>query len=303
MNEERKEFLEARRSGIGGSDVAAILGLSKWRTPLDVYNSKVLEVPENDEMSDAMHFGIVLEDVVAQEFSRRTGKKVQRRNKVYKHKDYPELLANIDRYVIAERAGLECKTSSAWMADQWGESGTDQVPIPYLLQCTHYMSVTGMKKWWVSALIGGNDFRWYPIPYNEDMANHVIEKCREFWNDHVLKKVPPAPTNLEDVAKLYETQKEIVTVAANEMVMQAIQELKDVKATAKELKDKEAEFKLIVQEHMKEGNTLLDANGDIVATWKASESNRLDSKSLKKDHPELYKEYTTLQTTRRFLTK
>lgn len=304
MDKERKQFLESRQSGVGGSDVAAILGLSKWATPLDVYNSKLQPVPDEDETSEAMHFGNVLEDVVANEFTRRTGMKVQRRNKVYRHERHPELIGNIDRKIVGRQAGLECKTSSAWMADQWGEPGTDQIPVPYILQCVHYMNVTGLREWYVAALIGGNDFRWYTIPFNEDMSEYVVEKCVEFWNDHVKKQVPPAPINLDDVAKLYETTKDVRAITATDAVFNALEAIKDVKSQMKTLKETEDEAKLVVQEFMGEANTLLHpTTGDIIATWKSSESNRLNSKALKKDHADLYKEYTTLQTSRRFLVK
>lgn len=306
MDEKRKQFLEQRRSGIGGSDVAGVLGVSKWATPLDVYNSKINDVSEDDlaDTNEAIHFGNVLEDVVAQEFCRRTGMKVQRRNRVYRHNEHPELIANIDRAVVGERAGLECKTSSAWMADQWGESGTDEVPIPYILQCQHYMEVTGLRKWWVAALIGGNDFRWYPIPFNEDLADHIVKNCTDFWHQHVVKRVPPKPTNLEDIAKLYETTKDVRTIVATDEVFDALNRIKELKDSEKLLGGEQADCKMVIQEFMGEANTLIHpTTGDIIATWKRSESNRLDTNALKKDHPDLYGEYTTLQITRRFLTK
>src|SRR5690554_2691682 len=150
----REQWLEERRKGIGGSDAAAIAGLSRYRSPIQVYMDKLglIEPPEENE---AMYWGRKLEDIVAEEFSIRTGLKVRRRNAILQHPEYPFMLANVDRLIVGKNEGLECKTTSAYRADEWKDDG---IPWEYAIQCYHYMAVTGYKAWWIAALIGGNQF-------------------------------------------------------------------------------------------------------------------------------------------------
>jgi putative phage-type endonuclease len=157
----RKAFLEERQTSIGGSDIAAILGMSKFSTPYDIWRSKVEPVEEEDESEKPyLYWGSVLEDVVAKEYALRTGYKIQRVNKKLVHPKHAFIAANIDRAVVnPEIAGnvrwkddrlttdkiLECKTSNAFAAGDWGESGTDDVPLYYLIQCQWYLGVTGAE--------------------------------------------------------------------------------------------------------------------------------------------------------------
>ncbi|WP_186824495.1 YqaJ viral recombinase family protein, partial [Bacillus licheniformis] len=141
---ERQAWLEARRRGIGGSDVSAILGLNKWKSPIQLYMDKIGESPLEDNESEAARLGNLLEDIVAQEFSRRKGLKVKKRNAILQHEKYPYFLANVDRLIVGRKEGLECKTATVYKRDEWT---ADSVPDAYFVQCQWYMSVTGFKKW------------------------------------------------------------------------------------------------------------------------------------------------------------
>ena len=117
---DRHGWLSIRRKGIGGSDAAKVLGLSKWGGPLTVFLDKTGRLPmEDDEPSEAAYWGTTLEDVVAREFSKRTGLRVQRRNAMFHHPDHPWMIANVDRVIVGSNRGLECKTVSAFKADEW----------------------------------------------------------------------------------------------------------------------------------------------------------------------------------------
>ena len=183
------EQKEARKVGVGGSDVAAILGLSKWKTPLEVYLEKVGELESrNDEeygqiedKVDSIHFGNVLEEVVADEFSRRNDMKVVRKNAMIHHKQHDFMLANIDRNILKVDAGLECKTSGAFMVSDWGPSGTDEFPDYYLTQCVHYMNCTGFSGWYLAVLIGGNQYRQYYVEQDDELAEMVLQGVKDFW--------------------------------------------------------------------------------------------------------------------------
>lgn len=125
----RQEWLDARKNGIGGSDVSAIAGLNKWKSPVGVYLDKIGASPDEDSAGEAAYWGNVMEDVVAQEFSIRTGLRVRRRNAILKHPEYPFMLANVDRLIVGKREGLECKTASEYLKGSWED---EEIPAAYL---------------------------------------------------------------------------------------------------------------------------------------------------------------------------
>lgn len=299
----RKDFLENRRKGIGGSDCAPILGLSKWSTPLDVYLSKVEPVKDEGDVPDYLHFGNVLEPVIADEFQRRTGMRVERRNQMYVDTNEPCLMANIDRYVVGERAILECKTANEYVKGEWGESETDEVPDEYLCQCLHYMSVTGYHKCYLAVLIGGNKFRWYVIPWREKLAAHLRERCVSFWHDHVLQRNPPPAASADDLVKLYGAGG-LEAIKAEDRIVALCEELKMVKQTEKKATARKEELELEIKKFIGAHDGLVDPDtGKVLATWKACTSTRIDTKALKEIEPSIYAKYSTETTSRRFLLK
>ncbi|HDR7209457.1 YqaJ viral recombinase family protein [Bacillus cytotoxicus] len=189
----REEWLEMRRQGIGGSDLAAVLNLSDWNSPMSLYLDKIGELKEKPQ-SEYAYWGNVLEDIVAREFVKRTGLKVRRKNEMLRSKKYPFMMANIDRELIGRKEGLECKTTSEYKRGEWKG---DNVPTQYRLQCQHYMAVTGYKRWHIAVLIGGNKFEFKTIERDEDIIKMAIEKCDVFWNNFVAKRIPPAVDGLK----------------------------------------------------------------------------------------------------------
>ncbi|MDT3497178.1 YqaJ viral recombinase family protein [Bacillus toyonensis] len=189
----REEWLEIRKRGIGGSDLAAVLKLSDWNSPMSIYLDKIGELKEKPQ-SEYAYWGDALEEVVAQEFMKRTGLKVRRKNQMLRSKKHPFMMANIDREVIGCKEGLECKTTSEYKRSEWKG---DNVPPQYILQCQHYMSVTGYKKWHIAVLIGGNTFAFKTIERDEDIIKMAIEKCGVFWSSFVAKRIPPVIDGLK----------------------------------------------------------------------------------------------------------
>jgi len=297
---ERQEFLERRRAGIGGSDVSAIVGVNKWSTPLDVWRSKIAPVEDEVNVPDYIHFGNVLEEPIAQEFQRRSGLAVQRRNKMYVDEGNTCLIANIDRYVTGERAILECKTSSAYMASEWGESGSDEVPDAYICQTLHYMSVTGYHKCYLAVLLGGQDFRWYNIPYNEKLARHLRDKCVGFWNDYVVPQVPPPPVNEDDLKALYASGG-LDPVEAIPEIKAHVEILRQLKAEKKDIESQIKSAEFAIKEFMGNHDAITDEAGRLLTTWKPCTSRKIDTKAIKEAG--LYDKYATETTSRRFLLK
>lgn len=192
-NMSREEWLEARRKGLGGSDAAAIMGASPWATPLTVYADKLGIAPEKED-TIATRFGRDVEEVVAKWFGEDTGKKVRRVNAILQHPDHPWMLANIDRKVQGESAGLECKTTSAFNRTDF-EGGS--IPAYYYWQCVHYMAVTGFDRWYLAVIHGNSGFYHYEIPRNEEHIRLLIEREELFWENHILGELPPHPTGNE----------------------------------------------------------------------------------------------------------
>lgn len=189
-----KAQLEERRSGIGGSDAAVVLGLNPFKDVYELYLDKRGEAPEEDEnfLKESRYWGSVLEEPVAQRYAEETGFKIQRANQLIRSKDNEFMIANIDRKVVGEdrRIGLEVKTAAR--ADGWGESGSSEIPQYIMCQIQHYLAVTSYDCWDLAVLIGNRDFRMYRINPIDEIINQLIDAEEEFW-DRVQAGVAPAP--------------------------------------------------------------------------------------------------------------
>lgn len=297
-----EEWLRARRKGIGGSDAAAIAGLNKWKSPVAVYLEKIGQAPGENVNSEAAYWGTILEDVVAQEFSKRTGLKVRRKNAILQHPEHPFMIANVDRLIVGRKEGLECKTASEHLKDEWKN---DEVPAQYLIQCQHYMAVTGYDAWWIAVLIGGNKFIYKKIERDEEIIQYLIEIESNFWNNHVLKKNPPMFDGSDASSDLL---KALYPTAKFDEEIELPPDASDLIAKYEQAKQEEAE----AAERRKEAENQLKAMlgdyerafaGDRVVTWKNIVSHRVDMKLLKAKYPDIYQEVAKESISRRFSIK
>ncbi len=293
-----EEQRDSRSRGLGGSDIGPMLGLSKWKTPVQLYQEKAGLVPAEPVTGDAALFGILLEDVVAREFMRRTGKKVRRKNQTQVHKEHDFLLANIDRDVVGERSGLEVKTTSAWLQQEWGEEGSDDVPLYYLTQCAHYMEVMNYDRWYLAVLIGGQEFRWFQIERDVMVASNLIDRCKEFWQ-MVQDKKPPPPLTPEDLQRLYPVDDGGTVLATDEAFgwLGKRTELVDQK---KKIEGKIDVVTMLLKDFVGDRAALIGSTGDKLATWKHHTQTRLDSKAIKKRFPKAAKKYSNTTDVRPF---
>ncbi len=271
MERTREQFLADRMTGIGGSDVAAILGLSKWRTPYRVWEEKTGR-RKAEESKELFHFGNVLEQVVADEFAARRGVKVQKRNQMIRSTDHPELVANIDRYIVGGGV-LECKTADKFTRHLWGDSASDDVPEYYLTQVQHYMHVTGWHEGYLAVLIGGNEYRDYEIPYDVELAEYCAARCSEFWNNYVVKDVPPPLTASDDLSNAFNWVAGS-TITATPEVEEIAAKLKEVKSDLKSGKADEDELTAELKIFMGENETLFSRDGVKLATWKQNKDSQ-----------------------------
>lgn len=187
-----QEWLEERRKGIGGSDIGAVLGVSRTRSAMSVFMDKRgLAAPLIE--TEAMRFGDLLEDVVAREYALKTGRKVRRAAGFVRHREYPWAFANIDRYsdkVGTPRRVLEIKTTGAYAADDFGEDGTDQVPAGHLTQVQWYLACAGKDIADLAVLIGGQKHRIYTIERDDELIREMFDVAAAFWED-TQAGIPP----------------------------------------------------------------------------------------------------------------
>lgn len=185
------DWLEKRRGGIGSSEAAAVLGLDEYKTPLHLYFDKRGEGPEQEE-TDAMRLGHLLEPVVCQFFTHRTGiEVVQSPVGLFRHSEYEFVLATPDAILADESLG-EWKTTNFRMEDGLGDEGTDDIPERWLCQVQQQMGVTGIHKAHVAALIDGRRLKTYQVVFNERLFAIIVDAERELW-ERIINGDPPEP--------------------------------------------------------------------------------------------------------------
>lgn len=299
-NMDRNEWLKIRKTGWGGSDAGAVCGLNPYVSPMAVYRDKVSDETDMGD-NEAMRQGRDLEEYVAQRFTEETGLKVRRSNKMYRSTEYPWMIADVDRMVAGGGAGLECKTVSVYKKDQWADGG---IPVYYLLQCYHYMIVTGCRTWYLAAVILGQDFQYRRIEYEEETAQNLIALEAEFWNNHVLPRHMPDPDgskSCDAVLEEYFCQRgkaETIELVGFDQKLERRQEIEEtMKLLETEKRQIDQEIKVFM-----DGHEMADS-GRYRVTWREVISSRLDTKRLKEEKPDIYREFLQESKSSRFTVK
>lgn len=299
LNMEKKEWLRYRKRGIGGSDAGAVCGLNPYRSAIEVYQDKISEDIEDID-NEAMRQGRELEEYVAKRFMEESGKKVRRANAMYYDEKNPFMFADVDRMIVGENAGLECKTASPYQADKWEN---DNIPMHYQLQCYHYMSVCNADAWYIAVLIYGREFKYYKLERDEQIIADLIQIEKDFWENYVEKGVVPSPdgSKVADsvINQYYKTSTDIaIPLNGFDEKLKRRQEI--IELTEKmdtEKKQIEQELKMYL------GEAESAENSNYKVSWKSVFSNRLDEKRLKEEQPELYSRYVKQVSSRRFSVK
>ncbi len=287
------EWLKLRRKGIGGSDCAAVLGMSDWNSPLGVYMDKIGEL-DNEISSEAAEWGNLLEDLVAMKFAEETGKKVHRVNQILMHDEYDFLLANIDRKVTGENAILECKTTNAFNKDKWEG---DEIPKEYILQVLHYMMVTNTEKAYIACLIGGQRFVWKEVPRDEETIRMMLEGEIRFWNEYVLKKTPPPFSGLDadtEILKQKYPDSEPGQIALPDTYDAKCFRKEELDAEIKRLKSEQELIKQEIAEELKNTEKGITLNYDVF--WKLRTRRSFNTETFKSAYPDLYNKYVSTTT-------
>lgn len=298
-NLDKQEWLKYRKQGIGGSDAGAVCGLNPYRTAIEVYQDKRSEEVEEFD-NEAMRQGREFEAYVAKRFEEATGKKVRRANAMFYDEKNPFMLADVDRMVVGENTGLECKTASPYMADKWKDG---KIPLSYQIQCYHYMSVCNADAWYIAVLIYGRDFKYYKLERDEEMIADLVRIEKDFWEQYVLKGQIPSPdgSKIADsvIAEYYKKSvaESIPLTGFNEKLYRRQELAEIISHMDKEKKQIEQELKLYL------GNAEEAENEQFRVSWKSVTSNRLDEKRLKEEEPQIYEKYRKPVMSRRFTIK
>lgn len=297
----RKEWLGLRKNGIGGSDAGAICGLNPYSSPMKIYQDKISDAGSEEEAPEAIRQGQDLEDYVAWRFMEATGLKVRRSHYMYRSSRHPFMIADVDRLVVGEDAGLECKTANAYQADKWKDG---KIPLHYVMQCYHYMAVTGKRAWYIAAVILGIAFVSYRLEWNEDLAAFLIGAEQDFWENHVKKGVMPGPDGskacdavLEQYFHTARRASAIPLVGFDEKLGRREEILTQIEELKREQNQIEQEIKLYMKDHE------IAVNDSYRVSWSNVETTRLDTKRIRQERPEIYREYGTVSSSRRFQVK
>lgn len=293
----KEEWLQYRKKGITGTDAGAITGLNPYSSAFQVYQDKTTDVIEEFD-SERLRQGRDMEEYVAHRFEEATGKKVHRANAIYQNEEHPIMLADFDRIITGEKAGLECKTVSPYSSDKWDD---DSIPLHYQMQCQHYLAVSGFDCWYICALIFGEKLIIHKIERDEELINNLITIEENFWNNHILAGVMPDPDGSDScsdaIAKLYQKSEAGKTIQLN-----GYDQLLDRRLELDELIKKLELEKSSIDQQIK--IELADASIGMTdkykVSWSSYEQSRLDTKKLKSEKPDIYNEYCKTSSTRRF---
>ena len=263
-----EEWLQERRNGIGGSDISAIMKQSPWNTPLSVYLDKIGE-SEPIEDNDAMKAGRMLEGAVADWFIAENPEYTARKDDyMRRHPNIPFMLANSDRVLMdtdGNKGILEIKTTSSFYSRTW----TEEIAYQYYLQLQFYLAVYGYSYGYIALLIDGRDFRTFYYNRDENVINEIETACKDFWNNHVLKKIPPEPMSPADLNALYPTPEPLSTKEMDVIDRMNVDGYNEAKRDESEAKSRKEKFAFELKKSLGKIESMVD-NGCTVATLKAN---------------------------------
>ena len=298
-NLSKEEWLRYRKQGIGGSDVSRLLGINKWKSEIELWLDKTNQTNAPVEENEAIQWGTIMEPIIRNHFAEVTGKAVVELKAMLQHPEHPFMLADVDGVTVDDSGNpaiLEIKTASEFKRSDWEEG----VPAYYQTQVQHYLCVTGIQKAYVAVLIGGNSFRIFEVDADAEIQDMLIAVEKNFWNK-VQNMIRPemdgsdAAKNLLD--SLYRGGIEETIVMPDDAIeyvdayIEACAEEDNAKAKKQDAANHIKEFLGDYDKATYLGHSI---------SWKPVTSERLDSKSLKENEPEIYAKYCKSSTSRRF---
>ena len=278
----REEWLMRRRKTIGGSDAAGIVGLSRWASPFSVWADKTGRAAEKED-TEAMRQGRDLEDYVARRWMEENGKRVYRLPAMLYHPKYPFAHADVDRMVMGENAGLECKTTFSLDLKQF--NGVE-FPVQYYAQCVHYLAVTGADRWYLAVLAYGRGFFTFVLERDQAEIDALMAAEADFWK-LVEQDTPPDVDGSEATsAALREifpiSEQTTADLFGRDTVLREYMRLKEDK---KALDTRIGEIENTIKADMGEAESGLC--GSFHISWKSQNRQTFQAKEFAKDHPSI----------------
>jgi len=297
------EWHAARSKGLGGSDMAAVMGLNPYKTPFMLWQEKTGKVVNNID-SEKMQIGRDIEDFCAAQYTKRTGTKTRRSNKFKVHKDYPFIGGSVDRlFNIDGRLGvLEMKNVSN---ESFKNTFAGGIPDYYFIQIQTYLFVFGAQIAHLWVFVGGDHFELFTVARNEQVIESIIKAADRFWNVNVKMNIAPTLTNLDDVKLKFPPENVQMgsSMPANMDIYADCTRLAEIKAKIKTLENEEEKIKMDVLQWMGDAEMLINDDGKPIATWKPQLRTSFDSKAFKSENPDLYKQFEKTTESRVFLLK
>lgn len=297
----REEWLAKRRKGLGGSDIAAMMGLSPWRSRYQLWQDKVGQIPHTEE-TEVMNWGKLMEPTLRQAYSDKTGRSVKVPTEMLYHKEYPIFFANLDGFTDDNRI-VELKV--ARHSNGWGEPGTAEVPDNYALQVQHYLFVTGFNVADVVVSISGGYPTFYEVYADPEIHKVILEEGLKFW-EQVESGEAPDPVSYTDAVAKFGTSNSTGSVYASQEIMIAADQLRAVRDQLKALEAQEEELKgRMITAIGDVGDTLVGEGNKVLATYKLQAGRKtLDTKAIEKEEPLIYARFLKVGApSRRFLLK
>ena len=305
MKQGSAEWHAERSKGIGGSDMAAVMGLNPWKTPYEVWLEKTGRV-KPWEGNEKTRIGNAIEDFCAAQYTAYTGNKVRKVNGFRRCDTVPVIGGSIDRMILGkdgEKPGiLEMKNVST---ESWNGTFKNGIPDYYYIQMQVYMLVFKANYAHLWVFVGGERFEKFEVLRSNEVIGKIIEAANNFWFEYVLRDTPPPVTAKSDLAVKYPTEKVAADfVKADETVTELVNDLAYCKSAIKEFEAKKEDLELRIMDYIGEKEELRDEAGEkVLATWKVTYRNSLDQKAFKAEEPDTYNRFVKATESRTFLLK
>lgn len=288
----REQWLEYRRSGIGGSDASTIVGLNPYSSPYYLFCDKMGALPEKED-NEAMRQGRDLEQYVANRWTERTGKRVKRNNTMWRSTVWPWMLADIDREVVGENAGLECKTTSVYNKHDFAGG---EIPLTYYVQCQHYMAVMGFDRMYLAVLVLNRGFYDFVIERDEEEISSLAAAEGKFW-DRLQREEPPeldgSDATMTALKQLYPEEDSGLELTLPSDTASELKQFQHIQEAITDLQNERDAIKARTMARM--GEAALAVAQDMTCSWVTRRRTSVDTAALKKEFPEIYRKY--LKTT------
>lgn len=257
--------------GIGASECGAVLGVDPYCTPYELWMIKTGRMVKDVSDKEAVIMGNMLEPVIAKRYAQLTNQRVARVNSAYVHKKYPHMICHLDRKIVGKRKAVEIKTANPF-STMWGDAGSDEVPQHYIAQVQHQLAVTGWEEDDLIVFRGTTDLRIYPFKRDEAVIELITQKVNHFWEEHIVKDIPPAATTRGDLRLMYPINNgNFIELTGNVSLL-----LHDLSNLKQDIKSKESDKEKLEKDIIEfiADNDGIREGEEVIATFRADKNGR-----------------------------